>query len=76
MEMLKTLWYVRKARIYEKLVTGMMAARNKAKIKQLIYKTKAEEYRAKVKGRVVRQITMKSLNLNTLFVGWFSYADR
>jgi hypothetical protein len=54
MEMIKTLWYVRKARIYEKLVTGMMAARNKAKIKQLIYKTKAEEYRAKVKGRTVR----------------------
>ena len=54
MEMLKTLWYVRKARIYEKLVLGMMAARAVAKTKQLTYKAKANYYRDKVQSRVVR----------------------
>ncbi len=54
MEILKTLWYVRKARIYEKLVIRMMAAREKTKSKQLLYKTKADSYRAKVLGRIVR----------------------
>ena len=54
MEILKTLWYVRKARIYEKLVLGMMAARATAKTKQLGYKERANYYRAKVQSRIVR----------------------
>jgi hypothetical protein len=54
MDMIKTLWYVRKARIYEALVHKMMYARDKLKLKQATYKERAEYYKAKVlAGRTV-----------------------
>lgn len=51
MEMLKTLWYVRKARIYEALVQKMMGVRAAAKDKQQGFRVKASIYRELVRER-------------------------
>ena len=52
MEMIKTLWYIRKVRIYEALVGKMTKARESLKGKQAEYQAKAEKYRSKVKANI------------------------
>jgi hypothetical protein len=50
MGMIKTLWYVRKVRIYENLVVKMTKLREKIKAKQAVYQEKAVKYRAKAEA--------------------------
>lgn len=45
METIKTLWYIRKVRIYEGLVRKMTLAREKIKAKQSKYQAKAVKYK-------------------------------
>lgn len=52
MGMIKTLWYVRKVRIYEALVCKMTKVRASLKVKQAKYQAKAEAYRGKVKAAI------------------------
>ena len=51
MELLKTLWYVRKVRVYEALIFKMTQAREKLKQKQLKFTERQEYYRELVKSR-------------------------
>lgn len=48
MDMIKTLWYIRKVRIYEALVCKMTKARAAIKVKQAKYQEQAEKYKGKV----------------------------
>lgn len=52
MDMIKTLWYVRKVRVYEALVCKMTKVRAALKVKQARYQAKAEAYREKVKASI------------------------
>lgn len=52
MGMIKTLWYVRKVRVYEGLVAKMTNLREKIKAKQAVYQEKAAKYRAKAEAGV------------------------
>lgn len=52
MEMIKTLWYVRKVRIYEALVQEMTKVRASMKARQAKYQERAEAYKAKVKANI------------------------
>jgi hypothetical protein len=51
METIKTLWYIRKVKVYEALVIKMTNLKNKLKEKQRGYQEKADSYRLKVKER-------------------------
>jgi hypothetical protein len=48
METIKTLWYIRKVRVYEALVQKMTKVREGIKAKQAKYQASAEKYRTKV----------------------------
>jgi len=49
METLKTLWYIRKVRIYEALIIKMSNAAEKLRNKQLKFTERQEHYRNLVK---------------------------
>lgn len=52
MGIIKTLWYVRKVKVYEALVAKMTKTREAIKAKQAVYQEKALKYREKVKEGV------------------------
>tara|TARA_R110000765_G_scaffold423843_1_gene533353 strand:- start:1067 stop:1231 length:165 start_codon:yes stop_codon:yes gene_type:complete len=51
MSTLKTLWYIRKAKIYEALVQKMTKLRGKIKAEQCAYQKKADHYKGLIKER-------------------------